>query len=298
MYKRTKALMILLAGMVVFLSSCVGPQAVSQKCNLMKDAYDGWHLGVMAWTFNRYTFYEAIDKTAAMGMHYIQGSLNQQISKEKPDVKFSYRMHPEIREEIKQKLTQSNMKMLSFWADFPNDWRICRKIFDFAKDMGVETIVTEEPAERYDMLEKLSEEYNIKIAIHNHPKPSRFWHPDRVLEVCKGRSKLIGACADTGHWMRSGIDPIEALKKLKGRIVCLHFKDLNEFGNKDAHDVIWGTGKGDVKGMLEELNRQKFKGELSFEYEYHWTSSMPEIRKSVEYYNKVAKKLQATAHLR
>jgi len=160
--------------------------------------------------------------------------------------------------------------------------------------MGIETLVSEPPAEAFDMLDKLCQEYKIKVAIHNHPKPSGYWNPDTVLKVCEGRSKWIGACADTGHWMRSGLNPLEVLKKLQGRIISLHLKDLKEFGKREAHDVIWGTGVGDVKAMLAELDRQNFKGVFSIEYEHNWEKSLPEIRKSVAYFNKVAGELKPT----
>jgi hypothetical protein len=154
--------------------------------------------------------------------------------------------------------------------------------------MGIETIVSEPPEDAFDLIERLCNEYKINVAIHNHPKPSHYWNPDTVLKVCKGRSARIGACADTGHWMRSGINPVEALKKLRGKIISLHIKDLNEFGNRNAHDVIWGTGAGDFKAILTELDRQKFKGVFSIEYEHNWLNSMPEISGCVAYFRKAA----------
>ena len=101
------------------------------------------------------------------------------------------------------------------------------------------------------MLDKLCEEYDLKLAIHDHPKPTRYWNPDFVLRVCRDRSHRIGACADTGHWMRSGLNPVECLKKLEGRLISFHFKDLNKAGG-DAHDVPWGTGACNVPAMLAE----------------------------------------------
>ena len=105
--------------------------------------------------------------------------------------------------------------------------------------MGIKTLVSEPAEDAFDTLDKLCEEYGINVAIHNHPKPSIYWDPDTVLKVCKGRSKRIGACADTGHWARSGFDPIECIKKLEGRIISFHLKDLNKKA-ADAHDVPWG----------------------------------------------------------
>jgi sugar phosphate isomerase/epimerase len=90
--------------------------------------------------------------------------------------------------------------------------------------------------------------------------------------------------------MRAQHIPVDTLKKLEGRVEHLHFKDLNEFG--DAHDVVWGTGKGDVAGMLKELKRQGYKGYLSIEYEYgdikHLDESLP---KCVAFFDKTVAEL-------
>jgi len=264
-------------------------------CHPVTDAYDGWRLGAQAYTFRKFTFFEAVDKTASLGLNWIEAYPGQSLSKEKPKVKFNHTMPADVREQIKQKLAQSGVRLVNYGVvRLPNDQVECRKVFDFAKDMGIETIVAEPPPEAFDLVEKLCNEYQIKVAVHNHPKPSRYWNPDKVLEVCKGRSSLIGACADTGHWMRSGVNPLEALKKLQGRIISFHFKDLNEFGSRKAHDVVWGTGKADVKAMLGEMNRQGFAGVFSIEYEHNWENSVPEIRQCVDYFNKVAGGLKPT----
>ena len=94
------------------------------------------------------------------------------------------------------------------------------------------------------MIERFCDEYDIKLAIHNHgPDQSPvYWRPEGVLEVCQGRSKRIGACPDTGYWIRSGIDPIEGIRKLGDRLITIQAHDLNEL-SADGHDVPWGTGK-------------------------------------------------------
>ena len=256
------------------------------------DAYEGWRLGSQAYTFNRFTFYQAVDKIASLGLDWVEAYPGQKLSEEKPDVKFDHNLPQEIREEVKQMLASSGIKLVNYGVvDLPNDETECRKVFDFAKDMGIETIVSEPPEDAFDLIDKLCEEYQISVAIHNHPKPSRYWNPDKVVQVCEGRSQWLGSCCDTGHWMRSGIDPLEALKKLEGRISSFHLKDLNEFGVREAHDVIWGTGKANVKALLEEVHRQGFKGVFSIEYEHNWENSVPEIRECVKYFNKTAGEL-------
>ena len=251
----------------------------------------GWRLGTQSYTFRNVTFLEAVDKTASLGLHYIEAFPNQKVGKERADMKLAFTMPKEVRDAIKRKLKDAGVKMVNYGVITVKGEEQWRQLFDFAKDMGIETIVSEPRAEDFDLLDKLTEEYGINIAIHNHPKPSTYWNPDTVLEACKGHGKRIGACADTGHWMRSGVNPIEALKKLEGRIVSLHLKDLNEFGDRKAHDVPWGTGKGDVKAMLAELRRQNFRGVFAIEYERLGENMMPEIAQCVAYFNRAVAQL-------
>jgi len=282
MYKKMKVMV----GMLAFaLCVCVLPKANAA-------GEENWKLGMQAYSFKEFTFFEAVDKTKALEMKYIEVYPGQTLSKEKPDVKTDHNMSSEAKELMLQKLRETGVKLTNYGVvALTNNEAECRKVFDFAKEMGIETIVSEPPEDAFELIDKLCEEYKINVAIHNHPKPSHYWDPDTVLKVCEGRSKRIGACADTGHWMRSGINPLDAVKKLKGRIISLHTKDLNEFGNPQAHDVIWGTGAGNFKEILVELDRQKFKGVFSIEYEYNWLNSMPEISGCVAFFRKTAAEL-------
>jgi sugar phosphate isomerase/epimerase len=252
----------------------------------------GWRLGPQAYSFNRFTFAEAVDKGASLGLRVIEAYPGQKFSSEQPEG-IGEQASPKLRKAIKQKLADAGIKLVNYGVcGLPADVDKSRKIFEFAKDMGIETIVSEPAEDAFDTVEKLCDEYEINVAIHNHPKPSHYWNPDTVLRVCKGRSKRIGACCDTGHWPRSGLKPLACLKKLQGRIISFHFKDLNKLG-PDAHDVPWGTGVCDVKGMLAEIHRQGVKAVFSIEYEYHWENSLPELAQCVKYFDKMAAKIAA-----
>ena len=243
----------------------------------------GWRLATQAWTFNSGTLFEAIDKTAAIGVKYIEAFPNQKISKDIND-NIGPGMKKETIEAVKAKLKAKGVTLVNFGVTgIPGNEAEARKFFDWAKEMGIETIVTEATP---DFLDKLCGEYGISAALHNHPNS---WPPEKVLAACEGKSKRIGADADTGHWMRRNIKPIDGIKMLKGRIVSLHLKDLNEFGN--GHDVIWGTGKGDLKAVLAELNAQGFKGVFSIEYEHQFT--LADLAACVKFFNDAAKEIAA-----
>ncbi len=246
----------------------------------------GWRLGCQAYTFHDTHFYEAMDRTASLGLHYIEAYPGQKLHAD-TDVKFTHELPAAARSEVKKRLADKGLKLVNFGVG-----GFSKEHFEFAKDMGIETLVAEPPLDAFDKIDKLCEEYQINLALHDHPKPlSRYWNPETVLQVSKGRSKRIGACCDTGHWMRSGIKPVEAVKLLEGRIISFHVKDLNEFDEMKAHDVPWGTGRGDIRAVLTEVHRQGIKPVFSVEYEYHYGHSLPEIAECVAFFDKVSEEL-------
>jgi sugar phosphate isomerase/epimerase len=253
----------------------------------------GWQLAVHSYTFQKFSIFDAIDKTAALGLHYM--SISGTVSLDGTNKIGTANLSEKDQQAIKDKLKADGIvKLVNMGVvQLPPDEAKSRKVFEFAKKFGIDTLVAEPEPAALDTVEKLCKEYNIKVAIHNHPKGhSIYWNPDAVLEAIKGRTPLMGACADVGHWMRSGLDPLECLKKLDGHIICLHFKDLNEMG-PNAHDVPWGTGAGQTKALMEELKRQNFHGAFCVEYEYHWETSQPEIAQCVKFFNQTCDELVA-----
>ena len=244
----------------------------------------GWQLAIHSYTFQKFTIFDAIDKTAALGVKYM--SISGGVILAGTNRISTIELSDPQREAIDQKLKAhgfGNFVNIGV-VQLPADEAKSRKVFEFAKKWGIGILVAEPAPDALDTVEKLCKEYNIKVAIHDHPKPSHYWNPDTVLAAIKGRTSLLGACADVGHWMRSGLDPLECLKKLDGHIVCLHFKDLNQMG-PNAHDVPWGTGVGKTKELMAELQRQHFHGAFCVEYEYHWENSSPEIAQCVKFFN-------------
>ena len=184
---------------------------------------------------------------------------------------------PPAFQKVKQRLDGMGVKLLScYWADLPNNEAAARKKFEFGKDMGMEYFVSEPAPAAMDLMEKLCDEYGISIAIHNHPKPSSiYWNPAKIVEVTRGRTKRLGACCDTGHWVRSGLKPVDCLKLLEGRIISFHLKDVDAFGKVNAEEVPWGTGKSDIAGILKEIRRQEIKPVIAIEYSARETPCPP-----------------------
>lgn len=249
----------------------------------------GFKLAIHSYTFRKFTIDEAIRKTAALGIKYM--SISGHLSFDGKTQIETAKLTDDQIQAIRQKAAAAGLTLVNIGVmDLPPDEAKSRKVFEVAKKLGIDVIVAEPPEPALDLVEKLAEEYKIKVAIHDHPNPNHYWNPDIVLAAIKGRP-MLGACADVGHWVRSGLDPVVSLKKLEGHVIALHFKDLNEMGNKGSHDVPWGTGISNVVGQLTELKRQGFHGAICFEYEYNWDNSSPEIAESIKFFNATCLKL-------
>lgn len=253
----------------------------------------GWRLGMQSYSFHKFPLTEALDKTQQLGLKYIEVFPGHKLGGKWGDQVFGPAMDAATRKEIKDLAASKGIRIVSTGVvvtNSPDEWE---PFFKLAKEMGMEYISCEPALADWDLVEKLVRQYGIQVSVHNHPQPSTYWNPDNLLSAIEGRSKKIGSSADVGHWRREGLNQIDCLKKLEGRIISLHFKDIaaKKEGEKEQHDVIWGTGILDVEGMLKELKRQNFKGVFCIEYENNWDNSVPDIRKNIEYFNQVTEEI-------
>ncbi len=252
----------------------------------------GWRLGVTAYTFHKYTLFETIDKTAELGVPYLEGLSFQKVSKEIPK-NFDLRLSDAELRQIRQKLDAAGVRMLTYYYhQIPGDEAGCRKVFEFGRKLGIEAFLSEPSPESLDTIERFCNEYDISVALHNHDAKTspHYWHPEKILEACQGRSRRIGACGDMGYWMRAGIDPIEAAGILKDRLLTIQVHDLND--RAGGHDVPWGTGVGQTGQFLEEIHALGIKPIVfGLEYSYDWFDSMPEMSECVDFFNKTSVRL-------
>ena len=247
----------------------------------------GFAVGCQCWTFNRFSAYEAVEKTALAGGKVIEFYPGQKLSTNQPDAKWDHNASDETVAAMKAHLAKHALRAVNYGVVSGKDEAEWRKIFEFAKKLDLYAITTEDD-NKIDLIERLVKEFDIRIAIHNHPRKAndanyKVWDPNYVLALVKGRDPRIGACADLGHWATSGIKPVDAVKILKGRIISAHFKDRLAIG-KQTEDQPFGSGVSDIKGVLDEFKAHGFNGNISIEYETKWENSLPDVAQCVGFF--------------
>jgi sugar phosphate isomerase/epimerase len=257
-----------------------------------EDVTKKWKLGVALWTFHTFNFPDALAKVDSAGIEYIEPNTFHNAG---PALKDSLIMQlsPDGIEKLKAMIQERGLKVESIYIAGDSTLGSWDKQFTIAKQLGVKFVTAEPPVNMWDDIDSLAGAYGVKVAIHEHWKGvSPYWHPDSVLAAIKGHQNF-GACADLGHWPKSGIDPVEAVKKLSGHIIGVHLKDIAAFNNTKLKDVPVGTGVVDFPAIFQELKKQQFSGPIYIERDAEdQPSNLPSVIQTIDYYNEQVKGLQ------
>lgn len=233
----------------------------------------GLKLGIQLYSLRGYSVDDALQHASQLGFEQVEfysGMLPVDASAEQLAA-------------IKKKVSDLGMSISAHGVNhFGKDASANRKLFEFAKALGVPTITADPDPESFDNLDDLVEEFDIRIAIHNHGPGHRYNKALDVLNAIDGHDQRIGACADLGHYIRSGQSATEVIRLLQGRLYGIHLKDFAEM-KAQTKGVVLGKGHMDVEGVFKALKAVGFpeNGALSLEYEENPKDPIEEIRECV-----------------
>jgi inosose dehydratase len=159
--------------------------------------------------------------------------------------------------------------------------------FSYAKLVGVTLVVGVPNVELLPYVEKKVQEYDFRLAIHNHgPDLPLFSSADDVWKEIKNLDTRIGFCLDIAHETRLGLDPIEAYLKYKERIFDFHIWDCDK-PEKAGWCVEAGRGIIDFPHFFKALRENKYSGTCSLEYGKDMDDPLPGIAESIGYFKGV-----------
>jgi sugar phosphate isomerase/epimerase len=196
---------------------------------------------------------KALEATKSLGLHYWE----------------SYPDHvpmnrPRGLEEARRALEQAGVTLAGYGVvPLGNDADADRRIFEFAKSLGLEYVSADPDPHSFDAIDKLVEEFGVGVGIHNHGPGHRYAKIATISAAIKDHHAKLGCCIDTGHFLRSREDPVEAAEAFAGRTYGVHLKDV-----KDAQTFTI-LGKGDLRTVdfLKVLAANKYNYCLAIEYE-------------------------------
>jgi inosose dehydratase len=240
------------------------------------DPWLGLKIGVATYTVRQLPIEEAIKAIQRVGLKYVS------IKNVKNHIDLSHT--PEERKQRVQMFKDAGLIPLSVGnVGMKNDEADIRRAFEYARDVGVSTMVCAPHKDSVPILDKMVKEFNIKLAIHNHgPEDKQFPSPYDVMKAVEKYDKRIGLCIDVGHTARANVDPAESILKCRERLYDLHMKDISALGNKNT-PIESGRGILNIKSILAALLKIKYQGLVGFEYEKDKEDPVPGLAESVGY---------------
>jgi sugar phosphate isomerase/epimerase len=256
------------------------------------DPAKDWKFGIALWTFHTVDFRQSLDKVDSAGLKYIEPNTFVKVGGELKDSAIG-QLSPAGIDKLKSMIAQKGLMCESLYIVGDSTIKSWTRQFDIAKQLGVKYVTTEPPLNMWDSIDSLAGAYGIKVAIHEHWRGfSHYWNPDTTLMALKGHPNF-GVCADLGHWPKSGIDPLDAVKKLSGHIIGIHLKDIAAYNDPKLVDVPVGTGVVKFPEIFAELKRQNFTGYIYIERDAtDPQGNLPSVKEEIKYYNDQISKLK------
>ena len=256
------------------------------------DPSKDWKFGVALWTFHDVDFPQALDRVDSAGLKYIEPNTFTKAGAELKD-SIIMSLSPAGIEKLKAMIAQKGLICESIYIAGDTSIKSWVRQFDIAKQFGVQFVTTEPPLNMWNQIDSLAGAYGIKVAIHEHWKGfSHYWDTDTTLMALKDHPNFY-VCADLGHWPKSGVDPLDAVKKLSGHIIAVHFKDIAAYNDPKLKDVVTGTGVVKFPEIFAELKKQNFNGHIYIERDsIEPMGNVASVVQEVKYYQEQVNKLK------
>ena len=175
----------------------------------------------------------------------------------------------------------------------PNDQAQIRKDFEYARHAGFPLIYASPDPAALDFIERLVQEFDIRLVIHNHgPEDKWYPAPQDAYRHVKARDKRMGLCVDVGHTMRAGTDPVDAILQCRDRVYDLHIKDLTDATSAETQVEV-GRGVLDVPRLVRALLEIGYTGQVGLEYEIKPDDPLPGVIESLAYVRGVLAAVQS-----
>ena len=228
--------------------------------------FGGLGVGLQSYTLRQFGFEDMLKAVAGLDLPFIEAfSRHHPIDADDAQMRALYE---------KYNVDLASMGVLGFGKDAAAD----RAHFEFAKRWGITVLSANPTIDGLADLDALVEEFDVKIAIHNHGPTSTYPDPSVIRPALEGRHPNIGLCVDTGHFLRAHVDPIDILNEFEDRVHSVHLKDMDA----DNKEYIVGDGPLDLDAVMEKLLDMEFAGPIAIEYEEDPENPVPALETALE----------------
>jgi sugar phosphate isomerase/epimerase len=292
----------LAAGAVAFAQTPPAAQPAAQPATsgqrpaqpAANDPFGGFTVAIQSYTFRNFNLEQALTRIQDLGVRHVE-LFRGHLATTSTDAQI---------DAAKNLMREKNITPVAFGVEnFTNNDANNRRLFEFARKLGIRNLTADPNPDSFDSLDRLCEEFDINIAIHPHgpqgTRLHRWYSAEVIMDAVRNHNRRIGTCLDTGHLIRSAkapfnrnLDPAQQIRAMGARNFGLHLKDHN---NMRDTDVVFGRDGGvlDVVAVLRALREVNFRGYISIEYEANPANPTPDVRACLDVFRDSVRRLSA-----
>ncbi len=248
-------------------------------------------LGIAGYTYHRFNLDQTLDALRKLDVHYLCVK----------DFHLPISSTPSQIAEFKTKCADAGVTGYAVGPIYMEEGKrdAVKKAFDYAKELGVKTVVCvpyewreiNGKRERYESrslceyLSGLCKEYDMNCAIHNHGPDIPYLFPvaESIWNMVKDLDKRMGMCFDIGHQFRDNRDPVAAIYKYHSRIFDVHLKNVSDNSRKGGAMPL-PRGKMNLVEVVRALRAVDYSGCCALEYERNFADNYAEIAECIGYF--------------
>ncbi len=161
-----------------------------------------------------------------------------------------------------------------------------RALGAFMRRAGASVIAVDfEPgagAEVFRAAEAVAEEFDLRLAIHNHGGRHWLGNAQMLAHVFAHTSPRIGLCLDTAWALDAHEDPVALAQKFADRLYGVHVKDFVFDRAGRQSDVVIGEGNLDLPKLLALLEANERTASVIIEYEGDIDNPVPALTRCLQ----------------
>jgi len=260
-------------------ATALTPWRAAQAAEPLDLRYGGFTMGIQSFTLRKLPLLPMLDAVQRLGLTAVE------LIPETKLLFYEFGSHFPVTADageiarVRAALAVRGIRLAASGVHGVADEAAARRLFAFAEAAGIPLLTIMPDDDALDALDRLCAEHPaVKLGIHNHGPHFRYDKIADVEQALAGRHAGFGACVDAGHFIRSGEDPVEAVRRLGPRVHGVHLKDFRSAGFF-AEGCILGAGKLDLDGFFRALRAVGFgsAAALSLEYEKHADDPIPDV---------------------
>lgn len=241
-------------------------------------------LGLQSFTLRRHALEPMLDRLVELGVRRVELIPELEILFYRLGSHFPVTTDPAEIDRVVGAVRSRGLAISASGVHAVGDAEEAKRLFEFAARAEIPLLTIAPDDAALDPLDRLCAEHpEIRLGIHNHGPWTRYASLADVEQSLAGRAPNFGACADLGHFIRAGEDPVAALRRLGSRVLGVHLKDHREAGFFAAGCLL-GDGRLDLEECFRALREIGFGPDRALSLELEWgdEDQLSEVRLCLE----------------